>query len=109
MAVSADSDRLDQFEEGNTAGGYAGDVEAIPYPAVSPSMTFRRVPRPEVQRGMSALGSNDHVMQHTQEKAPRDGGGLVVYLGSEAPFDGRLNSDLTYGLGKSAADLSVEL
>jgi hypothetical protein len=36
MAMSANSDRLDQFEEGNAAGGHADEVEAIPYPAVSP-------------------------------------------------------------------------
>jgi hypothetical protein len=39
MAMSANSDRLDQFEEGNAARGDAGEVEAIPYPAVSPAMT----------------------------------------------------------------------
>jgi hypothetical protein len=33
--MSANSDWLDQFEEGNAAGGHAGEVEAIPYPAVS--------------------------------------------------------------------------
>jgi hypothetical protein len=56
MAVSADSDRLDQFEEGNTAGGYAGDVEAIPYPAVSPSMTSAeyRAPKSSVACPRSA-------------------------------------------------------
>jgi hypothetical protein len=46
MAMSADGDWLDQFEEGNAAGGHAGEVEAIPYPAVSPSMTSRRFPAP---------------------------------------------------------------
>jgi hypothetical protein len=35
MAMSANSDRLDQFEEGNAAGGHTGEVEALPYPAVS--------------------------------------------------------------------------
>jgi hypothetical protein len=29
MAASANSDWLDQFEEGNAAGGHAGEVEAI--------------------------------------------------------------------------------
>jgi hypothetical protein len=47
-AMSANSERLDQLEEGNAAGGHAGEVEAIPYPAVSPSMTparcIRRLP-----------------------------------------------------------------
>ncbi len=33
MAMSANSEWLDQLEEGNTAGGHAGEVEAIPYPA----------------------------------------------------------------------------
>jgi hypothetical protein len=42
MAVSANGDGLDQFEKGKPAGGHAGDVEALPYPAVSLSMTFRR-------------------------------------------------------------------
>jgi hypothetical protein len=46
MAMSANSDWLDQFEEGNTAGGHAGEVETIPCPAVSPSMTSRRFPPP---------------------------------------------------------------
>jgi hypothetical protein len=46
MAMSARSDRLDQFEEGNAAGGYPGELEAILYPAVSPSMTPRRFPTP---------------------------------------------------------------
>jgi hypothetical protein len=51
MAVSANSDWLDQFEEGERAGGHAGEVEAIPYPAVSPSMTSRHflVPQPPTQ------------------------------------------------------------
>jgi hypothetical protein len=28
--VSVHSDRLDQLEEGNVAGGHAGEVEAVP-------------------------------------------------------------------------------
>jgi hypothetical protein len=44
MAMSANSGWLDQFEEGNTAGGHAGEVEAIPHPAIS--MTTRRFPAP---------------------------------------------------------------
>jgi hypothetical protein len=44
MAMSAHSEWLDQFEEGNAAGGHCGGVEAIPYSAVSPSMTSRRFP-----------------------------------------------------------------
>jgi hypothetical protein len=36
MAMPANSDWLDQFEEGKPAGGHAGEMEAIPYPAVSP-------------------------------------------------------------------------
>jgi hypothetical protein len=39
----AHSERLDQCEEGNSAGGHAGEVEAIPHPAVSPSMTTQHV------------------------------------------------------------------
>jgi hypothetical protein len=46
MAMSAHSEWLDQFEEGNAAGGHASEVEAIPYPAVSPSMTSRRFRAP---------------------------------------------------------------
>jgi hypothetical protein len=46
MALSAHGDRLDQFEEGNTAGGHAGEVEAIRSPAASPSMIFCRFPAP---------------------------------------------------------------
>jgi hypothetical protein len=42
MAMSTNSDWLDQFEEGNAAGGHAGEMEAICYPAVSPSMTLQR-------------------------------------------------------------------
>jgi hypothetical protein len=38
MAMSADGDGLDQFEEGKSVGGHAGKVEAIPYTAVAPSM-----------------------------------------------------------------------
>jgi hypothetical protein len=41
-----DSDWLDQFEEGNAAGGHAGEVEATPRLAASPSMTSRRFPAP---------------------------------------------------------------
>lgn len=44
--MSANSYWLDQFEEGNTAGGHAGEVETIPCPAVSPPMTSRRFPPP---------------------------------------------------------------
>jgi hypothetical protein len=40
MAVSANTEWLDQFQEGHAAGGHAGEVEAVPYPAVSPSMTM---------------------------------------------------------------------
>jgi hypothetical protein len=35
MTISANGDWLDQFEEGNAAGGQAGEVEAVPYSAVS--------------------------------------------------------------------------
>jgi hypothetical protein len=45
MAMSAHGWRLDQFEEGNAAGGHAGKVEAIPQPA-APTMTSRRFPAP---------------------------------------------------------------
>jgi hypothetical protein len=45
MAMSAHSDGLDQFKEGNAARGYADAVEAIPHSAVSSSMT-RRSPSP---------------------------------------------------------------
>jgi hypothetical protein len=38
MAMSADSKWLDQFEEGDAAGGHAGEVEAIPHSAVLASM-----------------------------------------------------------------------
>jgi hypothetical protein len=44
--VSANSEWLDQFEEGNATGGYASKVEALRRPAVSPSMTPRRFPAP---------------------------------------------------------------
>ena len=47
MAVSANSDWLDQFEEGNATGGHASELEAIRRPAASPSsprMTARRFP-----------------------------------------------------------------
>jgi hypothetical protein len=49
MAMSAHSDRLDQFEEGNAIGGHASEMEAIPGPAAlpsSPRMTSRRFPAP---------------------------------------------------------------
>jgi hypothetical protein len=64
MAMSADSDWLDKFEEGNAAGGHAGDVEAIPHPAVSPSMTSADFPHPGARitpRGaMVKAGSHDN-------------------------------------------------
>jgi hypothetical protein len=44
LAMSANSDWMDQLEEGNAAGGHAGEVEAIPRPAIS--MTSRRFPAP---------------------------------------------------------------
>jgi hypothetical protein len=50
MAVSSHGDRLDQFEEGDAAGGHAGEVEGIPYSAVSPTMiapTMIRTPEAE--------------------------------------------------------------
>jgi hypothetical protein len=43
MAMSMNGDRLDQFQEGNTAGSDAGEVQAVPYPVISPSMTSRRI------------------------------------------------------------------
>jgi hypothetical protein len=47
--MSAHGERLDQFEEGNTAGGYASELEAVRRQAASPSsprMTARRFPAP---------------------------------------------------------------
>jgi hypothetical protein len=38
MAMSTHGKRVDQCEEGNAAGGHAGEVEAVPDPAMSPSM-----------------------------------------------------------------------
>jgi hypothetical protein len=46
MAMSADSDWLDKFEEGNAAGGHAGDVEAIPHPRRLALDDIRRFPAP---------------------------------------------------------------
>ncbi len=49
LAMSTNSERLDQFEEGNAARGHAGEVEAVRRPAVStssPRMTARRLPTP---------------------------------------------------------------
>jgi hypothetical protein len=49
LAMSAYSERLDQLEEGNSVGGHASEVEAIPRPAASPSssrMTSRRFSAP---------------------------------------------------------------
>jgi hypothetical protein len=48
VAMSANSGWLDQFEERNAAGGHAGSVETIPYPAVPSLMTepARRFPAP---------------------------------------------------------------
>jgi hypothetical protein len=37
MAMSANKERLDQFEEGNAPGGHASELEALRRPAVSPS------------------------------------------------------------------------
>jgi hypothetical protein len=39
MAMPAYNDWLDQFEQGHAARGHASELEAIPHPAVSPSMT----------------------------------------------------------------------
>jgi diguanylate cyclase (GGDEF)-like protein len=46
MALPAHNVGLDQFEEGKSAGGHASEMEDLPYPAVSPSMTPRRFPPP---------------------------------------------------------------
>jgi hypothetical protein len=45
MAESAHGDWLDQFAEGEPAGGRAGELETIPQPA-APLMTSRRFPPP---------------------------------------------------------------
>jgi hypothetical protein len=45
MAVSANGDGVDQFTEGNAAGGHASELEAIQQPAAR-SMTSRRFPPP---------------------------------------------------------------
>jgi hypothetical protein len=50
MAMSAYSEWLDQFEEGNATGGNAGEVEAIRFPAASPPMTSRRFARAVARR-----------------------------------------------------------
>jgi hypothetical protein len=39
MAMSAHSERLDQLEERNAVGGHAGEMEAVPGSAASPSLT----------------------------------------------------------------------
>jgi hypothetical protein len=39
MAMSADIDRMDQFEEGEPHRSRAGEMEAVSYSPVSPSMT----------------------------------------------------------------------
>jgi hypothetical protein len=46
MAMPANIGRLDQFEEGKSLGGYAGEVETIPHTAVATAMTSRRFPPP---------------------------------------------------------------
>jgi hypothetical protein len=46
MALPTHNVGLDQFEEGESAGGHASEMEDLPYPAVSPSMTPRRFPPP---------------------------------------------------------------
>jgi hypothetical protein len=46
MGVSPNGEGLDQREEGDTSWGHAGEMETIPSPAVSPSMTSRRFPPP---------------------------------------------------------------
>jgi hypothetical protein len=48
--MSANNDWLDQFEDGNATRGHASEVEIIPHPAVSPSMTSRRFPAPVARR-----------------------------------------------------------
>jgi hypothetical protein len=44
MAMSAHSDGLDQFKEGNAAGGHAREVETVPDSAASSSITSRCFP-----------------------------------------------------------------
>jgi hypothetical protein len=46
MAMPANSGGLDQFEEGKSTGGHAGEAEAILQLAASSPMTSRRFPAP---------------------------------------------------------------
>jgi hypothetical protein len=68
MALSAHADRLDQLEEGNAAGGHAGEVEAVPRPAASPSMTSRRFPAPsradKIPGGYVVRDANGQALAH---------------------------------------------
>ncbi len=52
------SEWLDQIEEGNAIGGHAGEVEIVPYPTVSPSMTSRRASRRRADKGVGRTVSS---------------------------------------------------
>jgi hypothetical protein len=59
--MSANGERLDQFEEGNAAGGHAGEVEAIRRPAVSPSMISAKT------EGVNSMGKKEREDEPTKE------------------------------------------
>jgi hypothetical protein len=61
MAVPPDSDRLDQFEEGNAAGSDAGEVAGVPYPSVPTSMTSGHFPDPGALTALATLDAQLHL------------------------------------------------
>src|SRR5271157_2662127 len=77
MAMSANSEWLDQFEEGNAAGGHAGEVEAIPF---SHSMTSRRFPPAgaptRCRAAMASATPTDRPLQRQQRRSAAGEGAL---------------------------------
>jgi hypothetical protein len=76
--MSANSERLDQLEEGNSIGGHATEVEAIPRPAASlssPRMTSRRFPTPwradPMPGGYVVRDANGQALAYIYSRDPR--------------------------------------
>ena len=55
-----------EFEDENAAAGHPGGVEALPHPAVSPSMTSRRFPPPWTVTELE--GAAFHVVDATGQR-----------------------------------------
>jgi hypothetical protein len=62
--MSANGERLDQFDEGNPARGHASEVEVIPRLAASP-MTSRRSRRSIAEAVSNTKGIGTKALQHS--------------------------------------------